>query len=108
MALLDQIEVRNLDEDQRELAELIGIETYRRLVKTYGGTSVYIPKAESLEKAIRDKLIKEEFDGSNYRELAKRYGLTEAWVRSITQEKMDEIRRTPIPGQMDISDFLTA
>lgn len=106
MALLDQIEVKDLDEDQRELAELIGIETYRRLVRTYGGTSVYIPKAESLEKAVRDRQIKEEFDGANYRELAKRYGLTEAWVRSITQERLEEIRRTPIPGQMDIRDFL--
>lgn len=106
MTLLDRIQADDLDADQRELAELIGIDVYRELVRVYGGTSVYIPKPESIEKAVRDKIINEEFDGANYKELAKKYGLTEAWVRIITQEKSEAIKRAPIPGQMELMDIL--
>ena len=70
------------------------------------GTSIYIPKIESLEKTVRDELIKEEFDGSNYKELALKYGLTETWIRNIVLDKAKEIKARPIDGQMNLTDFL--
>ena len=82
------------------------MEAFRNLVRSFNGTSIYIPKIESLEKAVRDELIKEEFDGRNYRELALKYGLTETWIRNIVLDKAREIRQRPIDGQMSIQDFL--
>ncbi|MFQ8732064.1 MAG: Mor transcription activator family protein [Enterocloster bolteae] len=76
MDLLDRVQMEDLDEEQRTLAGLIGIEAFRALVRNYNGTPIYIPKIESLEKPVRDELIREEFDGKNYRELALKYGLT--------------------------------
>ena len=75
-------------------------------MRAYGGTFIYIPKIESLGRTVRDKMIKEEFDGSNYKELALKYGLTEVWIRNIVSEKAAEIRRKPIDGQMNLEDFL--
>ena len=49
--------------------------------------------------------IREEFDGSNYKELAMRYGLTETWIRSIVLDKIREIREKPLEGQMSIFDY---
>ena len=105
MDLLDYVEMESLDEDQKKIAELVGMEGFRNLVRTFGGTSIYIPKVESLEKTVRDQRIREEFDGSNYKELAMRYGLTETWIRSIVLDKIREIREMPLEGQMSIFDY---
>ena len=87
MDLLEMVQMENLDEEQKVLAELIGLEAFKSLVRAFNGTSIYIPKIESLEKTVRDELIKEEFDGSNYKELALKYGLTETWIRNIVLDK---------------------
>lgn len=105
MDLLDHVEMESLDEDQKKIAELVGMEGFRNLVRTFGGTSIYIPKVESLEKTVRDQRIREEFDGSNYKELAMKYGLTETWIRSIVLDKIREIREKPLEGQMSIFDY---
>ena len=106
MDLLDKVQLDNLEEEQKALAELIGMDAFRSLVRAFNGTSIYIPKIESLEKTVRDQLIKEEFDGGNYRELALKYGLTETWIRNIVLEKAREIKARPIDGQMTMYDFL--
>lgn len=105
MDLLDYVEMESLEEDQKKIAELVGMEGFRNLVRTFGGTSIYIPKVESLEKTVRDQRIREEFDGSNYKELAMKYGLTETWIRSIVLDKIREIREKPLEGQMSIYDY---
>lgn len=104
--LLDEVQLENLDEEQKTLAELIGLEGFKNLVRAFNGTSIYVPKIESLEKAVRDERIKEEFNGGNYRELALKYGLTETWIRNIVLDKAKEIKARPIDGQMSMSDFL--
>ena len=48
MDLLDYVEMESLDEDQKKIAELVGMEGFRNLVRTFGGTAIYIPKVESL------------------------------------------------------------
>ena len=106
MDLLEMLQMENLDEEQKELAELIGLEAFMSLVRAFNVTSIYIPKIESLEKTVRDELIKEEFDGSNYKELALKYGLTETWIRNIVLDKAKEIKARPIDGQMNLTDFL--
>ena len=102
MDLLEKVQMENLDEEQKMLAELIGLEAFKSLVRAFNGTSIYIPKIESLEKAVRD----EEFDGGNYRELALKFGLTETWIRNIVLDKTKEIKARPIDGQMNLTDFL--
>ena len=104
--LLERVQLENLDEEQKILAELIGLDGFKNLVRAFNGTSIYVPKIESLEKAVRDELIKEEFDGGNYRELALKYGLTETWIRNIVLDKAREIKARPIDGQMSMEDFL--
>lgn len=67
----------------RAIAEEIGVESFLKLAKLVGGTTFYIPKAESLLRPVRDLHIKQEFNGCNYQELAIRYDVTERWVRQI-------------------------
>ncbi len=75
--------MEDLTEEQRSIAEVVGLDAYRLLVEQLGGQSIYIAKLDTLQRGIRDKEILVAFDGSNYAELARRYNLTERAVRKI-------------------------
>lgn len=42
------VRLSHLNEDQQEVADIIGMDNYRDLIDTFGGTSIWIPKARSL------------------------------------------------------------
>ena len=82
--MLDKLTIEDIkNEEQKNLAIIIGIDAYINLVKNYGGTNIYILKSDSLIKDIRDKKIRSEFNGYNYRYLAKKYNLTDGAIREI-------------------------
>ena len=85
--MLDELKMEDIaDGQQKALAELIGIENYKKLVEVYGGSSIYVYKRDSFLRTLRDKKIKEEFKG-NYKELAQKYNLTEMAIRNIVGEQ---------------------
>ena len=47
MSALDRVQMSDLDEEQQQVAELIGLDNYKRLVDVFGGLSIYIPKADA-------------------------------------------------------------
>lgn len=75
--------LRDIPEEYRDLAEVLGVETFLRLVSLCGGQDLYIPKRESLERGPRDRAIRARFDGGNYRALAVQYRLSERQIRKI-------------------------
>lgn len=83
----------------KQIAEAIGPENFYRLAEVVGGTTIYIPKPESLTRPVRDAHIKKEFTGYNHQELARKYGVTERWVRHICGPGQAE-------GQIGIFDYL--
>lgn len=70
-----------------DLAELVGIEAMIKIVEMFSGSMLYIPKMESVLAPIRDRHIREEFDGTNSRKLAIRYNVSESWVFRVVNEK---------------------
>ncbi|ASN72388.1 hypothetical protein 10S7_11 [uncultured Caudovirales phage] len=82
----------------RDIAEEIGVLNFLKVAKLVGGTTFYIPKAESLMRPVRDLHIKKEFNGYNHLELAQRYDVTERWVRQICGDGS-------IEGQVTIFDI---
>ncbi len=78
------------DEGQLELAEVIGLDAYKKLVAHYGGGRVYVQKASSVLKEVRDLEIREKFNGWNYRSLAIEYRLSESTIRDIVAPKHKE------------------
>ena len=65
------------------LVDIMGIEAFIELIKQYGGSSLYIPNENSVLKPIRNRLIKEYFNGNNYKQLAKEFKISEMQVRNI-------------------------
>lgn len=97
-----KIKYEELSDEQKNLVDCIGAEAFIKLVTCYGGTTLYVPKADSLARSKRDEAIRAEFDGYNYRELCRKYKLSERTIRSITAEKNNRLRNAPLAGQITI------
>lgn len=84
---LSRIDLEDLPEDQYEIAEIIGIENYRELVRIFGGTSIRIWKADSLTKEIRNTAICTDYaKGHSIKYLCRKYGLSDRGIRNIIQQ----------------------
>lgn len=86
-----------LDEKNKEMLAVLGVEKYLEFVKLYGGTRVYINMYDEVIKNARDKRIKKEYNRYNTRYLANKYNLTEERIRQITRDMGME-------GQISIFD----
>lgn len=84
--MLEYLTKEDLPESLGDIIDTIGIENVKELIKLAGGGNVYIPSENSVVKLFRNKLIKENFDG-NYKNLARRFGITEMQVRNIINYK---------------------
>ncbi len=76
-----------LPEEGREIAEIIGVESYMKLVREYGGRSIYIHKLDAVIRILRDEQIREDFNGDNHGVLCKKYNLSEKQIREILAAK---------------------
>lgn len=94
-------EIDDLSGNQKEIAELIGLENYIKLSKRYGGDdSLYIAKIDKLFNAKRNKQIVDEFNGYNYQYLADKFNLSVRMVREI----LADFNRKPLKGQLSLFD----
>lgn len=84
--MIDKLTIDDVPENLKSVACSIGIDAFRSLIKCAGGTSVYLPSERCITKPVRDRVIRESFCG-DYRELAKRFGISEVRIRRIVGEK---------------------
>lgn len=76
------IESMNLDS---AAAQNVGHAIADRMMRNWGGQSIYFPKGISGRASERDYQIYSECDGRNYAELAKKYNLTLQWIYKIVK-----------------------
>ena len=75
---------------EQEEAKHIGIEIAQTIAKNWGGELIYIPRNLVLLLSERDRKIFNEFDGSNHRELARKYQVSMQWVYKIVKKVTKE------------------
>ena len=68
------------------LYELVGMDHFLKIIDTAGGEFLYFPKRSTLERTLRRQAIAKEYDSSNVRQLARKYGLSDRHIRTILQE----------------------
>jgi Mor family transcriptional regulator len=83
----EEIPIESLPEAYQEVAQVFGVAGALRLAQHLGGVRVYFPKLDSLVRSKRDEHIRREFTGFNHRELARKFGLTETWIREVVRMK---------------------
>ena len=84
--MIDKLTIGDVPENLKSVAYAIGIDAFRSLIKCAGGTSVYLPSERCITKPVRDRVIRESFCG-DYKEMARRFGISEVRVRKIVGEK---------------------
>lgn len=84
--MINKLTIDDVPENLKSVAYAIGIDAFRSLIKCAGGTSVYLPSERCITKPVRDRVIRESFCG-DYREMARRFGISEVRVRKIVGEK---------------------
>lgn len=101
--ILKNLKLEDLQAQHREIAEVIGIKGMLQLIGAFGGNAIYFPQKREL---LRNKVyasIYREYDGSNIRELATRYGVSERTVYNLVQDKI--CKGNKIPGQLTMADM---
>lgn len=87
-----------------QVIDEIGLENAKKIARIAGGGNLYIPMVETIERPLRDKKIRDEFTGYNFRELALKYNKSESTIREICKDIIDKKRRQPISGQLNLFD----
>ena len=86
--LLEQLEI------SQDEAKSIGIEVANTISFNWGGINIYIPMGFYLHLSNRDLKIYREFDGTNCRELSKKYKLSMQRIyRIIKKVREEEFKR---------------
>ena len=91
---IGEIKREDLPEIYREIFDVVmkvvpeaeAIMIVNLIADMYGGEQIYLPKKERLLRILRNWTIKEEFNGRNIREIAKKYKLTTAQIRAIVSK----------------------
>lgn len=104
MSLLDKLTLDDLDADQRQLAECIGMEAYKKLLENYAGSPIRVRMPDKITIPLRNKEIKDKFNGYNYGHLAREYHLSEDSIRKIVSSEIKRIKYSPPEGQMSLFD----
>ncbi len=89
---IKEISLDDLEEKNREIAEIIGIENFIELCKYYGGaTPIYFNKLSKILDTIRNKKILEEYNKYNVDKLGRKYNLSSERIRQIIRaEEMEK------------------
>ena len=72
-----------------ELAEIVGYENAVKIHKIFRGQQVSMP-LELFSKEYRRRQIKNEFDGTNYKQLAQKFRCSERTIRRVVKENQNE------------------
>lgn len=77
--------VKQFGELPEDKARLVGIEVAMQVADEWGGHNIYIPQGSKLHIASRDLEVWEMFTGSNHKQLASHFGMSEQWVYKIVK-----------------------
>lgn len=100
LELLGETAMEDIPERYRDVAEIMGVETYARVSDYARGDEIYFPKPETLLIPARNRRIHKEYNGYNQKELAEKYDITVQQVSNILKD-------APIFGQMNLSEYLS-
>ena len=85
------VRISDLPDSVKGIAEVMGLNVVLKMSQEFGGDAIYFPKYQTLMRGVRNRMVRAEFDGSNHKELAKKFNLTPAFVRMILKGRKTSI-----------------
>lgn len=104
--MLKEMTLDDLAEKHQLLAQAVGMDGLRNLVKSFGGGQIYIPKTADLLREMKIRAIRKEFDGLNLKQLAIKYDVSNSFVYNVIRDKIARGIKYDVPGQTDFFDLL--
>ena len=90
-----------LNDVYREIADALGLEAAESIYQMFRGQQISFPQRFFHPDRVKEQ-IRLEYDGSNVRELAKKYDYSEKTVRRIIKEHtVSEVNENGIIGSSD-------
>lgn len=86
------------------IAGIVGFDKALEIAKTFSGEAIYMPKYETVIRQFIKRDILSDFNGYNYKYLARKYNLSERYIRAICTGLAEEKRRAPQAGQVSLFD----
>lgn len=74
--IIDLVGLEHLKGEQRELAELIGIDAYRKILSIYGGEKLFISRLDSIISQNRASLVKSALKTASEAEIIDAFNIT--------------------------------
>mgnify|MGYP003797457135 CR=1 FL=1 len=84
--MLNYLTKDDLPDGVVDIVDVIGMDAFKDLVKFAGGSNLYIPNESSLVKGVRNRIIRDSFDG-NYKKVSRKFGISTTQVRNIVNYK---------------------
>lgn len=84
---IDELTEADFPPQMQELVSVIGAKATVALALHFGGFPFYIPKADAILRKKRDELVRRDKALLGYKGCARKYGLTEVWVRQICDHR---------------------
>ena len=97
MDVLSQAKYEDMTEEQKMLIDTIGADCFMDLVRVYGGSYVYIPKNDNIVRSIRNRNIRNDFNGHNFKELAANSRESPSSCSSVRSSRNEFIQDYPFP-----------
>ena len=82
MDKIKKVDSNELNGIYKEFAEVLGFEVTQLIFKYFKGLQVTFP-TKLLSKNYVERKVVEEYNGSNMKELARKYNYSERWVRQV-------------------------
>lgn len=103
--LLEDLKLEDLEEQYQMIAQAVGLEGLKKLCNYFGGSSIYIPQRRQLIANRRETAIYREYDGTNIKQLAARYGVSESTVYNIVRDRLVTKKYGNVLGQTSFADM---
>lgn len=87
--VMDDIKPEQLAEIYRDMSEIVGIEKTVLIYSAFKGQQVSFPLHLFSAEYIKS-CIKSEYNGSNIKQLARKFGYSERWVREIIKNSTSD------------------
>ena len=104
--IFEDLEISDLQENHREIADVVGLDNMIKLIEHFGGNSIYIPQKYELYRTKMYAEILDQYDGTNIKRLATDYGVSEKTVYTIVKNKL--LRggeKKQLEGQLTFADI---
>ena len=87
--MVEKVDIASLHHFYRGLSELVGVDSMLKIYRQYKGMQMTIP-AHLYDRNLAAKRVREEYNGQNQQELARKYGYSQKWVRQVAKENENQ------------------